>query len=152
MDNIPIPAPTLQPTKFEGISNKAEVDEQESTKEPVEPQKLAAKTTHSGSSAVLDDSLDDVLSNLGPLDTSMMNSKENISKSNDSLASDVPLSTSTAITTTISNPINIEAFFKDVQRYERIVNSLATKTLNGTTPLEIKWKELHDLLVWNVLE
>lgn len=41
---------------------------------------------------------------------------------------------------------NIETFYKEVQRYEKIVNGLTTKTLNGTTPLEIKWKELHDLL------
>lgn len=41
---------------------------------------------------------------------------------------------------------NIENFFKEVQRYEKIVNGLATKTLNGTTPIEIKWKELNDLL------
>lgn len=41
---------------------------------------------------------------------------------------------------------NIEHFFKEVQRYEKIVNGLATKTLNGTTPLQIKWKNLHDLL------
>lgn len=41
---------------------------------------------------------------------------------------------------------NIENFYKEVQRYEKIVNGLTTKTLNGTTPLEIKWKELHDLL------
>lgn len=41
---------------------------------------------------------------------------------------------------------NIEAFYKEVQRYEKMVNGLTTKTLNGTTPLEIKWKELNDLL------
>lgn len=41
---------------------------------------------------------------------------------------------------------NIETFYKEVQRYEKIVNGLTTKTLNGTTPIEIKWKELHDLL------
>lgn len=41
---------------------------------------------------------------------------------------------------------NIESFYKEVQRYEKIVNGLTTKTLNGTTPLEIKWKELNDLL------
>lgn len=41
---------------------------------------------------------------------------------------------------------NIETFYKEVQRYEKMVNGLTTKTLNGTTPLEIKWKELHDLL------
>lgn len=42
--------------------------------------------------------------------------------------------------------VNIETFYKEVQRYEKIVNGLTTKTLNGTTPLEIKWKELNDLL------
>lgn len=41
---------------------------------------------------------------------------------------------------------NIETFYKEVQRYEKLVNGLTTKTLNGTTPLEIKWKELNDLL------
>lgn len=41
---------------------------------------------------------------------------------------------------------NIENFYKEVQRYEKIVNGLTTKTLNGTTPIEIKWKELNDLL------
>lgn len=41
---------------------------------------------------------------------------------------------------------NIETFYKEVQRYEKMVNGLTTKTLNGTTPLEIKWKELNDLL------
>lgn len=41
---------------------------------------------------------------------------------------------------------SIENFYKEVQRYEKIVNGLTTKTLNGTTPLEIKWKELHELL------
>lgn len=41
---------------------------------------------------------------------------------------------------------NIENFYKEVQRYEKIVNSLMTKTLNGTTPLDIKWKELQDIL------
>lgn len=41
---------------------------------------------------------------------------------------------------------NIETFYREVQRYEKMVNGLTTKTLNGTTPLEIKWRELHDLL------
>lgn len=41
---------------------------------------------------------------------------------------------------------NIENFYREVQRYEKTVNSLTTKTLNGTTPLDIKWKELHDML------
>lgn len=41
---------------------------------------------------------------------------------------------------------DIENFYKEVQRYEKVINGLTTKTLNGTTPLETKWKELHDSL------
>lgn len=41
---------------------------------------------------------------------------------------------------------NIENFYKEVQRYEKFVGGLTTKTLNGTTPIEIKWRELNELL------
>lgn len=41
---------------------------------------------------------------------------------------------------------DIENFYKEVQRYEKTINSLTTKTLNGTTPLETKWKELQETL------
>lgn len=41
---------------------------------------------------------------------------------------------------------DIENFYKEVQRYEKAINSLTTKTLNGTTPLETKWKELQETL------
>lgn len=55
---------------------------------------------------------------------------------------------STAATNAVVPPssANIENFYKEVQRYEKIINGLTTKTLNGTTPIEIKWKELNDLL------
>lgn len=58
------------------------------------------------------------------------------------------IASSTVVSTASVPPssANIENFYKEVQRYEKIVNGLITKTLNGTTPLEIKWKELHDLL------
>lgn len=61
-----------------------------------------------------------------------------------SISSEI-LSAATTASVPPSSP-NIEHFYKEVQRYERIVNSLMTKTLNGTTPLDIKWKELHDML------
>lgn len=54
--------------------------------------------------------------------------------------------TATPTTSVPPNAVNIENFYKELQRYEKIVNGLTTKTLNGTTPLEIKWKELMDLL------
>lgn len=46
-----------------------------------------------------------------------------------------------------SNLANIENFIKEVQRFEKSVSNMTTKTLNGTTPLDTKWKELHDILV-----
>lgn len=55
-------------------------------------------------------------------------------------------------TTPVKNPLvppstaDIENFYKEVQRYEKTINSLTTKTLNGTTPLETKWKELQHTL------
>lgn len=74
-------------------------------------------------------------------------------KAKTEIKQNIPEITATG-TTTIStanavvppSSANIENFYKEVQRYEKIVNGLVTKTLNGTTPLEIKWKELHDLL------
>lgn len=58
------------------------------------------------------------------------------------------IASSTVVSTASVPPssANIENFYKEVQRYEKIVNGLATKTLNGTTPIETKWKELIDLL------
>lgn len=62
----------------------------------------------------------------------------------DIIAASTPISAPSAVVPPSS--ANIENFYKEVQRYEKIVNGLVTKTLNGTTPIEIKWKELHDLL------
>ncbi|XP_052902553.1 tyrosine-protein phosphatase non-receptor type 23 [Anopheles moucheti] len=38
-------------------------------------------------------------------------------------------------------------FHKEVERLEKFVETSGVKTLNGTTPLDSKWKELQDLLV-----
>ncbi|XP_038106035.1 tyrosine-protein phosphatase non-receptor type 23 [Culex quinquefasciatus] len=38
-------------------------------------------------------------------------------------------------------------FHKEVERLEKFCESLNVKTLNGTTPLDGKWKELQDMLV-----
>lgn len=70
--------------------------------------------------------------------------KSSISSVSSDSNSAVPRSTTPA-SVPPSSP-NIENFYKEVQRYEKTVNSLTTKTLNGTTPLDIKWKELHDML------
>ncbi|XP_053685329.1 tyrosine-protein phosphatase non-receptor type 23 [Sabethes cyaneus] len=38
-------------------------------------------------------------------------------------------------------------FHKEVERLEKFIDTLNVKTLNGTTPLDGKWKELQDMLV-----
>ncbi|XP_058118918.1 tyrosine-protein phosphatase non-receptor type 23 [Anopheles ziemanni] len=41
----------------------------------------------------------------------------------------------------------VKWFHKEVERLEKFVETINIKTLNGTTPLDSKWKELQDLLV-----
>lgn len=77
-------------------------------------------------------------------DTMTHERKSSISSVSSDSNSAIPRSTTPA-SVPPSSP-NIENFYKEVQRYEKTVNSLTTKTLNGTTPLDIKWKELHDML------
>lgn len=45
------------------------------------------------------------------------------------------------------NADTLKWFHRDVERYEKSVEVLNVKTLNGTTALDSKWKELQDLLV-----
>ncbi|XP_050334866.1 tyrosine-protein phosphatase non-receptor type 23 [Bactrocera neohumeralis] len=40
----------------------------------------------------------------------------------------------------------LKYFHKEVERYEKIIESINVKMLNGNTQLSAKWKELHDLL------
>ncbi|XP_054736176.1 tyrosine-protein phosphatase non-receptor type 23 [Anastrepha obliqua] len=40
----------------------------------------------------------------------------------------------------------LKYFHKEVERYEKLIESLNVKMLNGNTQLSAKWKELHDLL------
>lgn len=45
----------------------------------------------------------------------------------------------------------LNQFVQDVEKFEKFVDGLTTKTLNGPTPLDIKWKELLELQVlWHV--
>lgn len=41
----------------------------------------------------------------------------------------------------------VKIFHKEVERFERFMESLNVKTLNGTTAMDGKWKEIQDLLV-----
>lgn len=40
----------------------------------------------------------------------------------------------------------LKYFHKEVERFEKFIESLNVKMLNGHTPLSTKWKELQDLL------
>ncbi|KAK4879126.1 hypothetical protein RN001_007272 [Aquatica leii] len=42
------------------------------------------------------------------------------------------------------DPVLIKDFIQEVDRFEKFVDSLSLKTLNGPTPLEIKWKHIQD--------
>ncbi|XP_063228884.1 tyrosine-protein phosphatase non-receptor type 23 isoform X3 [Bacillus rossius redtenbacheri] len=44
-----------------------------------------------------------------------------------------------------SDPDSLAQFVQEVEKYEKFVDSLVTRTLNGPTPLDMKWKELLDL-------
>lgn len=45
------------------------------------------------------------------------------------------------------DPKVVKWFHKEVERLEKIMETLNIKTLNGTTHLDNKWKEIQDLLV-----
>ncbi|XP_054282630.1 tyrosine-protein phosphatase non-receptor type 23-like [Macrosteles quadrilineatus] len=49
----------------------------------------------------------------------------------------------------LKDPFNdteaLNQFVQEVEKFEKFVESLTVKTLNGPTPLDIKWKELLDL-------
>lgn len=53
---------------------------------------------------------------------------------------------STAKEPTVS-PDTIRWFHKEVERLEKTMESVKVKTLNGSTLLDSKWKDLQDLLV-----
>lgn len=94
------------------------------------------------SSTSKEDSIEKALADLA-LAEEEANAKAKTDSEIKSMASDSAVANTASVPPSSSN---IENFYKEVQRYEKMVNGLTTKTLNGTTPLEIKWKELHELL------
>lgn len=42
----------------------------------------------------------------------------------------------------------LKNFHKEIERLEKLMETLNVKNLNGTTQLDSKWKDLQDLLVW----
>jgi tyrosine-protein phosphatase non-receptor type 23 len=46
-----------------------------------------------------------------------------------------------------TDPDALNQFVQEVGKYEKFVDGLTTKTLNGPTPLDMKWKELLELQV-----
>lgn len=47
----------------------------------------------------------------------------------------------------LENAETLKWFHREVERYEKNVESMNVKTLNGFTQLDGRWKELQDLLV-----
>jgi tyrosine-protein phosphatase non-receptor type 23 len=48
-------------------------------------------------------------------------------------------------------PDALAQFTQEVERLEKLVEGLNNKTLNGPTPLDLKWKELLELQVLDLL-
>ncbi|XP_008551441.1 tyrosine-protein phosphatase non-receptor type 23 [Microplitis demolitor] len=44
----------------------------------------------------------------------------------------------------LGDPIILQKFINDIEKYEKFVDSLTVKTLSGSTNLDIKWKEVQD--------
>ncbi|XP_014480302.1 PREDICTED: tyrosine-protein phosphatase non-receptor type 23 [Dinoponera quadriceps] len=44
----------------------------------------------------------------------------------------------------LGEPVALQKFINDVEKYEKFVDSLLVKTLSGATNLDIKWKEVQD--------
>lgn len=166
-DSMSITVPTLQPIKTEIKTDKPDVNESASAS--------AASSAISGSATSISnvvqtnvqEELKDVVSkqeiqidsSLQGLDLSLTSSidghKTAVAETTEDIAHHPvssagyvePSVNTTANAVTAPPSVNIENFIREVQRYEKVMNSLTTKTLNGTTPLETKWKDLHDLLV-----
>lgn len=47
----------------------------------------------------------------------------------------------------LGEPVALQKFINDVEKYEKFVDSLLVKTLSGATNLDIKWKEVQDFEV-----
>lgn len=47
----------------------------------------------------------------------------------------------------LENVDTLKWFHRDVERYEKNIEAMNVKTLNGLTQLDGRWKELQDLLV-----
>lgn len=47
----------------------------------------------------------------------------------------------------LGDPVALQKFINDVEKYEKFVDSLLVKTLSGATNLDIKWKEVQDFEV-----
>ncbi|XP_031622159.1 tyrosine-protein phosphatase non-receptor type 23 isoform X2 [Contarinia nasturtii] len=164
LDNIPIPAPTLQPIKSTDKpsqhDSKIELNKSEESKKIADDSTPTpiVKANEEKPPVEKNDSIEKALTELSLAEETSAKSNVDTDTKFDLNSNFVELLASTSSAPIVSNTTavtpasvppssaNIENFYKEVQRYEKIVNGLTTKTLNGTTPLEIKWKELHDTL------
>lgn len=162
LENDSIAAPTLQPIKSESIlvpTKKEELAAPDTKVVEPSTSTVTTTTTIASVSTPYSDPLPAVAATSAvvgtntPL-TSLESELSQLSMIDSFSKIEQPIAKSTAGSTTdlstSTSALNIEAFFKEVQRYEKAVNNLQTKTLNGTTSLALKWKELNDLLVSDI--
>lgn len=47
----------------------------------------------------------------------------------------------------LGDPVALQKFISEVEKYEKFIDSLLVKTLSGATNLDIKWKEIQEFEV-----
>lgn len=146
-DNIALSAPTLEPIKSERKTETPEVDKPTTT-EVAQPKIEAPLNFTIKTEPKIDESLADLDLSLGYIETQTATLNVNTVDLGEAVGNTgTDAGAVTTSNSTTNSTANIENFIKEFQRLEKTINSLTTKTLNGTTPLETKWKDLHDALV-----
>lgn len=72
---------------------------------------------------------------------------ESASQKNDSLSNSQDVDVAISTKEHSVSPETVKWFHKETERLEKTMESVKVKTLNGSTSLDSKWKDLQDLLV-----
>lgn len=151
ISDLTISTPPLQPKSINDSVNASP----RSTDEVLTPTKIVTQPSNNETPAIqkpktdLVSSVDNlsICSDLSSLDQNF--DWESASQKNDSLTQsqvDVDANTFNAKEPAVSAD-TVKWFHKEVERLEKTMEAVKVKTLNGSTLLDSKWKDLQDLLV-----
>lgn len=152
ISDLTISTPPLQPKSINENSSASPKSNSEvltPTKIVTQPSINEVPTVNPKSKPDLVSSTDNlsICSDLSSLDQNF--DWESASQKNDPLNnSQVDIETTvTNAKDSVINPDTVKWFHKEVERLEKTMESVNVKTLNGSTSLDSKWKDLQDLLV-----